>query len=712
MSGVTEQQQTTMTSLHWLDWLVIAFYFLALFTTSILVSLQSRMKRTATTEGITPHQTNTNTTCAAVELAEQTQMETDGNNDNVDLILPSNHHHHHYPLEALDSAREQEQTHAKSYFLADRSITWLAVGASLFASNIGSEHFVGISGAAFSEGMCVSWGEWLSPWLILMLAWLFAPFYLRSGIYTLPEFLERRYNRICKLYMSILSLLMYISSKISVSLFAGAMIFKVLLNWDTYISAVVLIVVTALYTISGGLTVVIYTEVLQSFLLIFGGVLVLIFGLVRVGGWTGLRDKLSTEESLFHLIQPPGHPNFPITGVLFGMPWTSLWYWCTDQVIVQRVLSAKNIHHARGGSIFAGFLKIIPPFIMVIPGMVSRALYGSSIDPNTAYVMLVKNEIPIVVRGIIVSAILAALMSSLASIFHSASTLVTMDIYREIKRHVRVLQNDPNARYSSTIAQNRSWLRRHIMNKEYVLVGRVSGIIITIVSIIWIPTIPMLSSQLYVYTHKIMAYFAPNIAAVFLGGVLTSKYANAVGAMFTLFVGFIIGIMRFIAEIALSEPASKNAILNILVNSNFLHFAAVFGALSILALFVLSTLTSWLCPGFVERMSTNKTDIALSMEEIWKNSCMDKPKESSENVTMDNIERQEQQDSENDDQYLSDERGETSDSLMPNSAAMDESHQKSTRASHKKGDIIRTSFNILASVLLCMALVALYTVFA
>jgi len=274
----------------------------------------------------------------------------------------------------------------EEYFLAGRDTQFWAVGLALFASNIGSEHFVGLAGSGAKLGMCVSWGEWLSPLCILLLGWVFVPYYLRTDIYTMPEFLEQRYSRGLRVYYALLLLVMYVFTKVSVALYAGAIVLQLTLGWDIMTSAVILVVATGAYTTLGGMKAVIHTECLQSVVLIAGGLLLLGYALQHVGGGGLVQGGAALwrqlPDSHLHLFQPPSHHEFPWTGVLFGMPFTSIWYWCTDQNVVQRVLAAKSLAHARAGAVLAASLKILPPFMMVVPGMVARVLYRQQMEDS------------------------------------------------------------------------------------------------------------------------------------------------------------------------------------------------------------------------------------------------------------------------------------------------------------------------------------------
>src|SRR5690348_17923868 len=328
-------------------------------------------------------------------------------------------------------AAKREKNISADFFLASRDVGWLAVGASLFASNIGSEHLVGLAGTGAASGLAVGHFEWLACLILLLLGWLFVPFYLRSGVYTMPEFLERRFNPTARSYFTWVSIIGYVLTKISVTLYAGGIVVRAVTGWSVWTSAVVLIVITGVYTVMGGLRAVIYTEVMQAVVLIIGSAVLAVIGLQAVGGWSGLEARVPAD--FFSMWKPINHPDFPWTGIVFGAPILGVWYWCTDQHIVQRVLAARNVKEARTGTIFAGFLKILPVFIFVLPGIIAAALFsdvrGGAAD--TAYPTLVTRLMPAGFKGLVLAGMLAALMSSLASAFNSCSTLLTWDVYRK-----------------------------------------------------------------------------------------------------------------------------------------------------------------------------------------------------------------------------------------------------------------------------------------
>src|SRR5215470_603109 len=318
-------------------------------------------------------------------------------------------------------ARKEKST--TDYFLASRNVGWFAIGASLFVSNISTEHFIGLAGTGASSGLAVGHFEWLACLILLILGWVFVPFYLRSNVFTMPEFLERRFNRQSAVYLAGISIIAYIFTKISVQLYAASVVLERVAGWSLWKTAVVLVIATGIYTIAGGLAAVIYTDTVQTLILITGAVALTVIGLTRVGGLAHLRTMVPPDY--FHMIKPASDASFPWTGIFFGAPILGIWYWCTDQVIVQRVLSARDEGHAKAGTIFAGFLKILPVFMLVLPGIIAYALFKDQVKtPDFAYPTLVLNLLPVGLVGLVMAALLAAVMGAMSSVFNSASTLV------------------------------------------------------------------------------------------------------------------------------------------------------------------------------------------------------------------------------------------------------------------------------------------------
>jgi SSS family solute:Na+ symporter len=449
------------------------------------------------------------------------------------------------------------------YFLAGRDSGWFIIGGSLFASNIGSEHLVGLAGTGAASGLAVGQFEILATLVLLVLGWVFVPFYLTSGVFTMPEFLERRYSTGARWYLAIISIIAYVLTKISVTIAAGGIVFEALMGINFWTGALVVVVITGIYTIFGGLRAVLYTDLMQMFVLIGGAVAVTLVGLSAVGGWGAMAAQV--PPSFLSLWRPMSDPDFPWTGILFGAPILGVWYWCTDQFIVQRVLAAKNQSEARRGTIFAGFLKLLPLFIFVLPGLVAYTLVqqGKLQLPasDQALPALVTALLPVGLKGLVVAGLLAALMSSLSSVFNSTSTLVTIDVYKKLK---------PQA-----------------SEKQLVWVGQVSTAILVGFGLLWIPIMKLVSAQLYQYLQSVQAYISPPIAAVFLLGIMW-KRVNAQGAMASLLTGFVLGVVRLVLEL---NKGSLDGVLLQYASINFLHFAIVLFVICSLVLVGVSLMT-------------------------------------------------------------------------------------------------------------------------
>lgn len=453
---------------------------------------------------------------------------------------------------------------SQDFFLAGRDVGWFVIGASLFASNIGTEHIIGLAGSAAAGGFPAAQFEILAGVILLILGWLFVPFYIRSGVFTMPEFLERRYSSASRTYFAMISIIGYVLTKISFSIVAGGLVFEALMGIDFWTGAFVVVVATGIYTLWGGLRAVLYTDMIQMFILIGGAVIITVAGLGEIGGWHALREGAGQEA--FDLWRPMSDPEFPWTGIIFGAPILGVWYWCTDQFIVQRVLSAHGITDARRGTIFAGFLKQLPLFIFVIPGVIAMVLAKSGKlhleNPDQALPTLIGALLPAGARGIVVAGLLAALMSSLSSVFNSCSTVFTMDIYTKL---------NPKA-----------------SDRHLVMMGRFATLALVGLGLLWIPFIKLISGQLFTYLQSIQAYIAPPIAAVFLVGVLWSR-ANATGAITTLIVGFLLGFARLVAEM---NKADLDGWLFTFADANFLHIAILLFLICIAVLVGVSLATA------------------------------------------------------------------------------------------------------------------------
>ncbi|NXT61668.1 SC5A9 protein, partial [Chaetops frenatus] len=486
------------------------------------------------------------------------------------------------------------------YFLAGRSMTWWPIGASLMSSNVGSGLFIGLAGTGAAGGLAVGGFEWNATWALLALGWIFVPVYIAAGVVTMPEYLQKRFGgQRIQIYMSVLSLILYIFTKISTDIFSGALFIQISLGWNLYLSTVVLLAVTAVYTIAGGLAAVIYTDALQTLIMVLGALVLMFIGFEKVGWYEGLQEKYSTaipkitvpnttchlpRADAFHLFRDPITGDIPWPGLIFGLSVLALWCWCTDQVIVQRSLSAKNLSHAKGGSVLGGYLKIFPMFFIVMPGMISRALYPDDVgcvDPdicrrvcgaavgcsNIAYPKLVIELMPDGLRGLMIAVMMAALMSSLTSIFNSSSTLFVIDIWQR--------------------------LRRQASEQELMVVGRVFILILVVISILWIPIIQSANSgKLFDYIQSITSYLAPPITALFILAIFC-KRINEPGAFWGLMAGLAVGLVRMVMEFVYSPPScgEEDKRPAMLKDLHYLYFALILCALTAIVIVLISLCT-------------------------------------------------------------------------------------------------------------------------
>lgn len=554
---------------------------------------------------------------------------------------------------------------ADDYFLAGRNLGWFIVGASIFASNIGSEHLVGLAGSGCTDGVAMAHYE-LHAWCLLVLAWVLVPFYARSKVFTMPEFLERRFNPSARWVLSIISLVAYVVTKIAVGIFAGGIVFSVLLPemqldvgfmvLDSFwIGSILVIVLTGIYTVLGGLRAVAYTEALQTVVLVVGSLLVAIFGLIKLGGFAKLYEVCGTDMfNLWKPLIPEGvegtwapiqesvneldteglvvgqkivkqawyfNGNYPWLGMLFCAPIIGLWYWCTDQYIVQRALGAPNETEARRGSIFASMLKLLPVFIFIIPGMICFALYRTnnlealavdkesgqarmvrhdpdtgeevvtSVDSKTlqswlksddprlknvelkgqqAFPLLVSEILPPGIRGLVVAGLLAALMSSLSGVFNASSTLFTIDFYSKFQ---------PNA-----------------SQHQLVWIGRVATTVMVVIGLLWVPVIQG-AHGLYHYLQSVQGYLAPPIFVVFFLGVFM-KRMNGKGCLAALIVGFALGVFRLAVDTPISLKLtgfeggySEGSFLWIINNIYFQYYSLLIFVVCVVVMIVVSYMT-------------------------------------------------------------------------------------------------------------------------
>ncbi|MGE5801731.1 MAG: sodium:solute symporter [Gemmatimonadota bacterium] len=512
-------------------------------------------------------------------------------------------------------ARRNKDT-TDDYFLAGRNLGWFLVGASIFASNIGSEHVVGLAGAGATSGVALAHYE-LHAWCLLVLGWVFVPFYSRALVYTMPEFLGRRFSPTARWVLSVITLVAHVFTKFAVSIFAGGIVFATLLpevslhlggaTFNSFwIGSVAVVLLTGLYTVLGGMRAVAYTDALQTFILIAGSGLLTAFGLAKLGGWHELRRVL--DPDLFNLwkpLVPVGmegtwapvketgriawyfNDNYPWLGMLFCAPIIGLWYWCTDQYIVQRALAAKDEGTARRGSIFASYLKLSPVFLFIIPGLIALALaktgqvpgLGIMVDAQgnvvpqaaqAAFPLMVKDLLPAGLRGIVVAGLLAALMSSMAGAFNASSTLFTMDLYTKFK---------PNASQS-----------------QLVWVGRLATAAMVVISLLWIPVIQG-ARGLYDYLQGVQGYLAPPIFTVFVFGIFNRRL-NTKGCLAALLVGFALGVFRLVVDTPVSLHLSglaagyaPGSFLWFVNNIYFQYYSVFIFLVSVVVMFVVSYLT-------------------------------------------------------------------------------------------------------------------------
>ena len=508
-------------------------------------------------------------------------------------------------------SKEKETT--ADYFLAGRNLSWWVVGASIFASNIGSEHIVGLAGSGSKDGVALAHYE-LHAWCLLVLAWVFVPFYARSLVFTMPEFLEKRFSTGSRYVLSIVSLLTFIVSKIAVGIFAGGVVFGTLLPEmkitlgsmvidSFWIGSVLVIVLTGLYTTLGGMRAVAYNDAVQVIVLIGGSTLLTGYGLVQLGGWGELKRICGSEMfNLWKPLIPDGmqgtwspvkeptriawyfNTNYPWLGMAICAPVIGLWYWCTDQYIVQRALGAPNQKVARQGSIFAAFLKLFPVYLFIIPGLICFALAKSGKVPGLAPVydattgqatnaaqgafpLMVQQLLPPGLRGIVVAGLLSALMGSLAGVFNACSTLFTVDIYEK--------------------------LRPKATQKELVKVGRMATGVMVLIAMLWIPVVKG-ADGLYNYLQAVQGYLAPPIFVVFFFGVFW-KRLNAQGCFWAMVIGFILGLFRMLVDTPITLKYMvgypEGSFFWIVNNINFQYFSILITIVSAIVMVVVSYAT-------------------------------------------------------------------------------------------------------------------------
>ena len=482
------------------------------------------------------------------------------------------------------------------YFLASRTAGWFLIGSSIFASNIGAEHLIGLAGSGADSGMAFAHWE-LHSYLVLVLGWVFAPFYLRANIFTTPEFLERRYTPATRTVLSLIFFVSYILTKASVTIFAGAFAIQTILGYQSvqlpvlgevdffWFAAFSLVTITGVFVILGGMKSVLWTEAMHVPVLLTGSIVLLIVGLSQIGGLDALR---AANPETIHLWRPlsttpatQGFPGFlfdpsstPWLGVLLTSPIIGLWYWCTDQYIVQRVLTAKDLREARRGTMFAAYLKLAPVFIFLLPGMIAVALFKQGApgfesigaNPQGAFPVLVSNLLPVGLRGLVLAGMLSALMSSLASLFNSTATLFTVDFYKR--------------------------LRPQSSERHLVLVGRLATAVVILLGMAWIPFLQDLGKgQLYTYLQLVQSLLAPSIAAVFMLGIF-SRGVTPHSGLIGIVTGFVVGMLRLVLQAThemyhIEWPGLVQAFVDI----NWLYFSFLLFVFTCVLIFAVSAVT-------------------------------------------------------------------------------------------------------------------------
>jgi SSS family solute:Na+ symporter len=441
----------------------------------------------------------------------------------------------------------------EKYFLAGKNIPWFIVGVSIFATNISSEHFIGLAGAGSLRGLAVGQFELMAIFTLLFLGWFLVPIYFKTGVVTVPEFLEKVFDLRIRKFFALFSIIIYIFTKVLVSLFAAGLLFYDLFGLNIYASSILIVLITGLYSVIGGSSAVIKTQYFQGLILIIGAFILSIAGFNAVGGFEGLTSKV--PDDFFNMFKSATDPDYPWTGIIFGAPIIAFWYWCTDQYIVQRLLSAKSIDQARKGSLLAAALKILPIFILVFPGIFASILFPESRGDSAYSAMIYSDIVPHGLKGFVIAGLLAAIMSSLAGVFNTISVLFTNDFYK--LRH-------PDAN-----------------ERKLILVGRLSTTAAVVGAILIVPLVKVITSQIYLFLQSVQSFVSPPITAVFLFGLFSKKMSPNT-AIITLIIGEAIGILRLVLQLISDNGVVLHPILAGILGINFLHFSILLFLLSIL----------------------------------------------------------------------------------------------------------------------------------
>jgi SSS family solute:Na+ symporter len=448
---------------------------------------------------------------------------------------------------------------------------WIAIGSSLFATNISSEHFIGLAGIGSIHGLKSGHFEWMAVILLILLGWFIAPVLIKSNVYTVPEFIGKRFGQKCRNYFTTVSVAAYIFLKIGVTLMAAGYILTKVLGMDMVTTSILIVFLTGFYTVIGGLSSVMHTHIFQAVMLLVGAFLLTFFGLEEVGGFSVLTSKLPADY--FTIFKSISDPDFPWTGIILGAPILGIWYWYTDQYIIQRILSAKNVQEARKGTILTAFLKIFPIFLFILPGLIVAVLYPNSKGDEAFSTLLASSILPNGIRGIVIAGLFAAIMSSLASAFNSAATLIANDYFKPRK---------PDA-----------------TDHELILVGRLATMAMIMIAIITVPMTRIVNANIYIVLQSLQAFISPPIASVFL--FVFWKKATARGAFSSLIVGGVLGVLKILVTVFDSTIVSHSLIFELYKNINYLHFAV--------GLFIICTLVNVF-------VSLLQKENALSMSDI------------------------------------------------------------------------------------------------
>eukprot|EP01084_Bolivina_argentea_P044121 81228_1 len=506
--------------------------------------------------------------------------------------------------------RQQQTKQAESYFLASRDVLWLAVGATLFSSNIGAEHFVGLAGTSAKSGIAVGAYEWTAPLLLLIQGYLVAGVYISSNIVTTPEYLEYRFNRIVRVYNAFITLVIYIFVVISSTLYAGAVILNTILGWSLYVSSIALILATGIYVVLGGLRAVVYTENVQTIILICGGLILMGYSFKEVGGLHGIYAKkdlfpVDFRSDYMHLFRPANDSEWPWPGITVGIIVQSYYYWCGNHLLIQRVLSSKSALHARYGAVLATFLKILPVWMMCIPGICAVLLYpdefskGDASEYDRAYPMMVLRILPTGLKGLVVAAMLSALMSSLAAVYNSAATIITNDIYKLMFVNVKM------------------------SDAKLVLIGRISACVFVCISLLWLPMIQNGNNALFEYTQAVSAYIQNPLSVVYCLGTFWNR-ANVFGAYCCIIIGAVLGFTRFIINFGFPNYCNKT----LFCSMHFLYFGILLVSICTTVMIIgslitkkppedkVNGLTYWTMTGKKRRKTTNIINVDENTEAL------------------------------------------------------------------------------------------------